>query len=197
MQEDGLSFTVFIYFYPPMKYILFFSILLAVVACRERAKKLSPGEEFDRLESIFATENWKYVDGADTSYLYASRVGDHLFNVYRFDIEAGDSVRTEMSTIRLDRDSIRWHLAPDSLVLESADSAKAIWITTGSEVYRFVKISADSIRLERPGGRPAVIMRRTLPLATFLVRSHYDFLHGTHTVDSPIVPHRGPELELE
>ena len=174
--------------------IAILAIVLLTAGCAEQPAKMTPSEQFDQLEKIFATENWRVVQGTDTNYLYASRLGDLHFNVYGFRIEAGDSAKTLQTTIRFERDSIRWDWLPGGMVLQQADSSEANWLLQDQAVVSFRKINADSIQVTGPSGQPA-ILTRTLPLATFLVRSHYDFLHGTHTVDSPLVPHRGPELK--
>jgi hypothetical protein len=159
-------------------------------------KKSSPKEEFDRLENIFSVANWKMITGYDTSYWYFSRLGDLSYKVYDFKIIKGDSSLNESSNITYTKNAVYWMRTADTLKLISVDSTSAIWNTLKDDklIYSFKKLSDDSISLELPAGGP-LLLTKTLSLATFLVRSQYDYLHNTHTVDSPLVPHRGKDLQ--
>jgi hypothetical protein len=174
---------------------LFFLSVSVLFSCSSSPNELSPKDQFDELENIFSIANWKTIDGADTSYLYFSRLGDLNYKVYDFKIVKGDSSLREVSEINYVNKDVNWILSAGTLKLVSSDSTSAIWNTVeGNKMaYSFKRLSDSSIFVKLPGNRQAVMMK-TLPLATFLVRSKYDYISNTHTVDSPIVKHRGKDL---
>lgn len=117
------------------------------------------------------------------------------YTVYDFKITRGDSSLHEVSTINYMNNAVNWMRSADTLKLFSTDSTSAIWnaLKDDKMIYSFKKLSDSTISAELPGGRQ-VLLTKTFPLATFLVRSSYDYINNTHTVDSPIVPHRGKAL---
>jgi len=175
--------------------ILFLTVLI-LVACQSTQSNIAPGKQFDDLESIFSNANWEMADPGDTSYFYFSRVGEANFKVYEYRMINGDSVLQDESIIRPEGKAILWFRKPGSLKLIGVDSVTAKWSRVQEEesFMEFTRISDSTVQFAITGEKKTV-MKKTLPLATFLVRSRYDFLHGTHTVDSPLVPHRGKELE--
>jgi len=169
--------------------IAFFMIIL--LACNQAEKTVSINDKFDALEKIVGTANWQMVDGRDTSYVYFSRLADALFNVYHYQIDKGDSVKSIMHTITARQDTIIWDWQNTKLFLEDVTDSSISWQETSDEKNMYMLKTIDSLHLSFifPDMHSS-IMKRTLPLATFLVRSHYDYLHNTHTVDSAIVPPR-------
>ncbi len=136
---------------------------------------------FDTLEYLFQNDNWLLINGTDSSYIYASRLGKTIFKSYQFRISKGDSVNTVITQIQLKGETLSWHWPQDTtlLLLTSAGAGKLIWSdTSGQHKYIFEKISSDRIRLFYPGGKTAELIK-TPTLSSFLVRSKYDYLHGT------------------
>ena len=176
-----------------LRLFIFSGILLS---CSTAEKQVSPKEKFDQLENVFSTANWKKIEGTDTSYLYFSRLGDLTYNVYGFTLVQGDSSLHELSTIRYSNKEISWEQSADTLTLVSSDTATLVWNSGKPDktIYRFEKKSDNVISADLPGNKKATLLK-TLPLATFLVRSRYDYLNNTHTVDSPLVPPRGKPLK--
>jgi hypothetical protein len=173
-----------------MRYLFFYFILLS---CSSSKKTDSPKDDFDKLEHIFSSDNWKVTgNGTDTSYWYFSRLGDLAFTVYDFKIREGDSSINEVNHINYAGGAIKWIRSSETLRLVSADSASAIWndLNDDKVAYTFKKLSDSSISVELPKGKK-LLLTKTLSLAIFLARSRYDHIHNTHTVDSPVVPHRG------
>lgn len=180
-----------------MRYFLILILVAGISSCNLAEDKTpSPKMKFDELENVFSTANWKRTGGGDTSFLYFSRLGDLNYTVYDYTLSKGDSIINEISTIVPQNKGIFWNRAHDTLRLAEADSTMSKWedVQDPSLAYIFKKISADSLSAESGGKLSG--MKQTLPLATFLVRSHYDFNNGTHTVDSPIVKHKGRDLQL-
>ena len=166
------------------------------MSCSSSKKDYSPKDDFDKLENIFSSDNWKVTgDGTDTSYWYFSRIGDLAFTVYDFKIKEGDSSINEVNHINYSGSEIKWIRTRDTLKLNSVDSASAVWIDLNDEkaVYTFKKLSDSSISFELPEGK-RLLLTKTLSLAIFLARSRYDHIHNTHTVDSPLVPRGGKTL---
>jgi hypothetical protein len=175
-----------------MRYLVFFFVAFILLSCSSSKKKYSPKDDLDKLEHLFSSDNWKVTgDGTDTSYWYFSRLGDLSFTVYDFKIREGDSSINEVSHINYAGDAIKWIRPGDTLKLVSADSASAIWngLDDDKTAYTFKKFSDSSISCESPEGKK-LVLTKTLSLAIFLARSRYDHIHNTHTVDSPLVPHR-------
>jgi len=176
-----------------MRYIVFFFLFL--YSCNSSDTKLSPKVQFDNLENIFSSDNWKITGNTDTSYMYFSRQGDMKYTVYDFKLAEGDSSINEVSYINYIKNTVTWIRSADTLKLVSIDSSTAKWnsLKDNKPFYNFNKLSENSISIELPEGMQ-LLMTKTLSLATFLVRSRYDYLHNTHTVDSPIVRPRGESL---
>jgi len=179
-----------------MRYLIFFFSPLILLSCGSSKKNDSPKDDFDKLEHIFSSGNWKVTgNGTDTSYWYFSRLGDLAFTVYDFKIREGDSSLSEVSQMNYSGDAIKWIRSGDTLKLVSADTVSAIWndLNDDKAAYTFKKLSHSNISVELPEGKK-LLLTKTLSLAIFLARSRYDHLHNTHTVDSPLVPHRGKSL---
>ena len=179
-----------------MKYSIAFFFLLILFSCSSPNKKLSSKDEFDKLEKIFSSANWRITEGADTAYWYFSRLGDLNYTVYDYTIKEGDSSLHEVSHISYLNNIISWVRLADTLKLVSLDSSTAVWhsIKEDQPAYSFKKLSDSSVSVDLPGGKQ-LSMKKTLSLTPFLVRSKYDHLHHTHTVESPEVPHRGKPLQ--
>lgn len=181
-----------------MRYIISLSVLIFLFSCTSEEKKQAatiPKNEFDKLENVLPTANWKMIDGNDTSYFYFSRLGDINYNVYHYKIAKGDSSIVEESFINYINNTICWIHPADTLKLASLDSVSAVWHTLKDDkpMYAFKRLSDSTMSVLFPDEKQ-VTLKRTLPLATFLVRSKYDYINNTHTVDSPLVPHRGKDL---
>lgn len=178
-----------------MRNIFIFFLLIISLSCGSSNVPLSPKEQFDKLEKIFSNDNWRVTGKTDTAYWYFSRLGDVNYSVYDFRMEKGDSALSSISFIINKPDAIIWTRPSDTLKLVFADSASVSWNTLNDDkkVFTFKKISDNNISLELPGGEK-LLMTKTLPFATFLVRSKYDYINNTHTIDSPLVPHRGKPI---
>ena len=179
-----------------MRYLFFFFLAFILLSCSSSKKNYSPKGDFDKLENIFYSDNWKVTgEGTDTSYWYFSRVGDLAITVYDFKIREGDSSLSEVSQINYSGDVIKWIRSGDTLKLRSADSASIVWNSVHDDkvVYTFKKLSDSSISVELPQVKK-LLLTKTLSLAIFLARSRYDYIHNTHTVDSPLIPRRGKPL---
>lgn len=160
-------------------------LILVIAACNEPVKKNNSSKEaLDKIEGVTGNDNWQLINGVDTSYIYFSRMGK-LINVYRYNISKGDSVNTRMNNIVNQSDSVIWNWDNENLVLTGADSTTINWeaMNAGKDKYKLFKTDSLHLSFVLPNGQTAV-MKKMLPLSTFLVRKQYDYVHGTSYVDS-------------
>ena len=171
-----------------MKVFFICFLILVVAACNEPVKKnSSPKEDFDKIEGVIGNDNWQLIDGVDTSYIYFSRIGN-LINVYRYNISKGDSVNTRMNNIVHQSDSVIWNWDNEKLFLTGVDSNAINWeaMNAGKDKYKIFKADSIYMSFVFPNGHTAV-MKKMLPLSTFLVRKKYDYTHGTSYIDSSTI----------
>jgi len=162
-------------------------LILIVAACNEPVKKnKNPKELFDKIESITGSDNWQLIDGTDTSYIFFSRIGNEV-DVYRYNISKGDSINTRMNNIVHQSDSVIWNWDNEKLLLAGVDSNTINWeaLNAGKDKYKMIKADSLHISFAFANGHTA-IMKKMLPLSTFLVRQQYDYKHGTSYVDSAL-----------
>lgn len=168
-------------------------LIWVVAACNEPVKKnSSPKEAFDKIEGVIGNDNWQLINGVDTSYIYFSRIGN-LINVYRYNVSKGDSVNTQMNNILHQSDSIIWNWDNEKLLLTGADSNTINWeaMNAAKDKYKLSKTDSIHMSFVLPNGQTAV-MKKMLPLSTFLVRQKYDYTHGTSYTDSASLLYRHP-----
>jgi hypothetical protein len=145
---------------------------------KERDLKLN---RFDLLENIFQNNNWLLTNGNDSSYFYCSRLGKTYFKTYQYKIVKGDSVNTTITEMKLASDTIAW-LLPQNLMpvyLNNISVTEVVWADkTNLNFYTFQKTDSNNIHIKYPDGS-IKNMVKTITLSSFLVRSKYDYLHGT------------------
>ncbi len=137
---------------------------------------------FDSLEHIFSNDNWLIVDGTDSCYIYFSRLGKGDFRTFYYKIFKGDSSNVSHSNFIMSSDTITWlsPIAGKRLHLEKTTNKEAIWCdSTCASYFRFKRISDKEIILTLPSDKK-LVLKKTLALSLFLIRSRYDFDHGTH-----------------
>ena len=162
------------------------------ISCHQPVKTTSlPKDLFDSIENLTGTANWQLIDGTDTSYIYFSLMGDTHFDVYHYRIDKGDSVNSRRCDIIYRQDSVVWDRESGPLLLTAATVGKIVWkdLQHPDGEYQLQKPGSNQLLFILPGEHKS-IMKKTLPLATFLVRKRYDFLHGTSFADSAEVPSR-------
>jgi hypothetical protein len=182
------------------KYLLFFIIIVFITACnnepeQEKAKPASqaidvPVYKIDLLEKIFNNDNWMKKDGTDTSYYYFSRI-EPVINVYHYHINKGDSVNTRLSVIKFSNDSLIWPINDTThFILTAINETQAKWSRMDSglqdSIMVFEKKDDKHIKLNLADNKEFLLIK-TPALSTFLVRSRYDYLHGTNYAFSDTV----------
>jgi hypothetical protein len=136
----------------------------------------------DMLEKMFNNDNWMKVSGNDTSYYYFSRIPMET-RVYQYRINKGDSAGTRISVMRFSNDTLLWQYNDSALLFLSGITEKrSEWSRmeggTGS-LFMILEQEDDKHIHASFADKRDFRLTRTLPLSTFLIRSRYDYLHGT------------------
>jgi len=136
--------------------------------------------DFNALEQVFGSENWLIVDKKDSSYLYFSRLGNFIVKTFIYKRVKGDSAAVQYGTIQPENDSITWDLFGRKLSLSNATGTRVKWsaVADSSLQYEFIRIDNNHIQLTYPD-KKKLVLQKVLPLSLFLVRSRYDYTHGT------------------
>ena len=156
----------------------------------EKVTAMPPVYKMDMLEKIFNNDNWMKVDGKDTSYYYFSRIPSEI-KVYKYKIIKGDSAISTISVIRFFNDSLVWEYDDTThLLLTGVTEKSCEWVkgegSPGSFFMGFEQKNEKRIKMTVEDNK-SFMLTRTLPLSTFLVRSHYDYMHGTNYAFSDTV----------
>jgi len=137
----------------------------------------------DVLEKMFNNDNWMKVSGNDTSYYYFSRILTEM-HVHQYRIVKGDSVITNISSMKITNDSIVWKYSDSTdLYLSAITEKSSIWANSkgnpSDSFYMSFELKDNKhINLVFPDKKISTLTR-TLSLSSFLTRSRYDYLHGT------------------
>ena len=180
--------------------VLFFLIASVCISCgNNQSKEKEPLEKkaaappvykMDMLEKIFNNDNWMKIKDNDTSYYYFSRIQSEI-KVCKYKIIKGDSVSSGRSVMRFSNDSLIWEFEDMThLYLNAIAEKTAEWVTVedmpGAFAVGFEKKDEDHLNFAKRGDQ-LVVLTRTIPLSTFLIRSRYDYGHGTHYAFSDTV----------
>ena len=134
--------------------------------------------QFNGLEKVFDNQNWMIIKEKDTSFLYISRLNKFLAYAHSFKMQKGDSSDLEIDTIQVSSDNkIRWNWKGKHYILTSSTENTNHWEGDSSKV-EFAKMDASNLVLTL-NEKEKLKMSKTLTLSTFLVRSFYDYQHGT------------------
>ena len=180
-----------------VKYRLSILVMVFFISCGNNSNNSTVGDKnatvppaspknyrlnrFDDLENIFQNENWIMINGKDSSYLYCSRLGKTYFKAYQYRMFKGDSISTRITEIKLTADTIIWQSLKDSMIiyLNKVTPREAVWSDkAGLQFYIFDKVDSNNIHVTYPDGSAKSLVK-TPTLSSFLVRSKYDYLHGT------------------
>jgi len=141
---------------------------------------MSLKNDMDALEAVFSNDNWQIIDKKDTSYFYFSRLGDLTVNTYEYKIIKGDSAQVIHSSISPEKNDITWNFDGKKLQVRSATKGRAVLSERGNDSvqYEFIRTDNEHLSLTYPN-KKNVVMKKMLALSLFLVRSNYDYSHGT------------------
>lgn len=167
--------------------LLIAAVFMLMVACN--AQPGSNKTKFDKLEETFGAGNWRYINEKDTQYLFFSREGAELYKVHYYKLQNGDSVNSYIATIQPENENIVWNLPSDKLMLEFVNDTASLWRSVAGH-FKNEFIRQDSAHIiandipDKDADKQQFVLVRTLPISTFLIRSKYDFLHGTNTANA-------------
>jgi hypothetical protein len=140
--------------------------------------------QFNGLEKVFDNQNWMIVKDKDTSFLYISRLNKFLAYAYNYKIQKGDSTELRIDTIHVSPDNkIVWNWNRQHYILTSSTENTNHWEGDNTKV-EFAKMDVSNLVLTL-NEKEKIKMSKTITLATFLVRSFYDFQHGTKLAFEP------------
>lgn len=152
-------------------------VVFVAASCKDSADADNPKAQFDKLEKVFETGNWRHITYGDTSYLFFSREGATDYKIYRYYMVDGDSVSTVVFNIVSKNDSVIMKVNEDYRELVSVSENGSSW-QDKENLYKFTKLDSLHIQLQT-NGVEADTLERTLPISAFLLRSKDDFKNGT------------------
>jgi len=136
---------------------------------------------FNKLEFFFDNSNYMVVNERDTNFFYFSRTADFLIKVHQFKMIKGDSSFLKIDSIQVvgGRD-IQWKFADQKLTLISSSESANNWKSNSldSSTFAFKKINKKDFQLVDPQNSKTRFSQ-TITFSSFLVRSFYDYQHGT------------------
>jgi hypothetical protein len=136
---------------------------------------------FSDLELFFDNANYQVTKGSDTIFFYFSRSSDFLIQVHQYKIVKGDSAFLKIDSIKLsDLKFVNWKFQDQTLYLISSTDSSNNWKSSNvdSTIFTFKKVNKKNIYLIEPKNSKTTFSQ-TITLSSFLVRSFYDYKHGT------------------
>lgn len=134
--------------------------------------------QFNALEKVFGNQNWMKIKEKDTTYLYFSRLNNFFALTHSYRMKKGDSADLRIDTIRVNSNNqIVWNWNDKGLTLGSATEFTNTWSNDAQKVD-FNKMDQSNLLLNI-NGTEKYQLTKTITLSSFLVRSFYDYQHGT------------------
>lgn len=155
-----------------------------LIAAPDAATTATLTAQFNGLEKVFNNQNWMIIQNKDTSFLYLSRLNKFFAISHSYKMIKGDSAELRMDTVQLSKDNkIVWNWKGQKLSLNAATDNTNSWVGDTTKID-FVKMD-DANLIQTINGKDKIKMTKTLTLSTFLVRSFYDYQHGTKLAFEP------------
>lgn len=136
--------------------------------------------QLDALEKFFSNDNYLMVNGNDSSYIYFSRLNMNNMFVHSYKMIKGDSAHLKIDTIQINgKYNLQFNWLGKQLILSNATDYLSNWIEKDNEQNKiqFQKIDSKNIKVVQAD--KSLVLHKTLVLSLFLVRSYYDYQHGT------------------
>jgi hypothetical protein len=134
--------------------------------------------QFNSLEKVFDNQNWMRIKDKDTTFLYFSRLNNFFALTHSYRMRKGDSADLRIDTIRVNENNqIIWNWNDKGLILGSATEFTNSW-SNGDQKVAFNKMDGSNLLLNINGDDKNQLSK-TITLSSFLVRSFYDYQHGT------------------
>lgn len=155
-----------------------------VSAAPDAAATATLTAQFNGLEKVFNNQNWMIIQNKDTSFLYLSRLNKFFALSYSYKMIKGDSTNVRIDTIKLSPENkIVWNWKGQNLSLNAATDNTNSWVGDTTKLD-FVKMD-DANLVQTINGKEKIKLSKTLTLSSFLVRSLYDYQHGTKLAFEP------------
>jgi hypothetical protein len=136
-------------------------------------------KQLDALEKLFDNQNYLSVEGKDSNYIYFSRLGKNNFYTHSFKMVKGDSANVVIDTLQVNAaNKVQWQWQKQPLVLLSTTDFSSAWLANNKDTILFQKIDGNTLQVVSNGKKNS--LHKTPTLSLFLVRSYYDYTHGTH-----------------
>lgn len=149
----------------------------------EFAEKQAALKQFDALEKLFNNQNYLLVSGNDSTYHYFSRLGKFQIFTHHFSLYRGDSTHLQIDTIQLNNNNqIVWSWQNERWILKNATAFSSEWAnaSTNTTLQIQQKNSQQLVVTTNNQTSSAMVLKKTIPISLFLIRSHYDYQHHTH-----------------
>lgn len=134
--------------------------------------------DYNAIEQVFGNENWLSIDQKDSNYLYISRLGDFSVNTYAYKIIKGDSAQVKHGKMERRNNTINWEFDGRPVTITGATGTRIVAVAAGNDQYEFIRLDANHLQVTYPN-KEKKVLRKTLSFSTFLIRSRYDYTHGT------------------
>lgn len=147
----------------------------------DKIQKESALKQFNALEKLLDNQNYRLVKNKDTSYIYFSRVNKFIINTYQYKMIHGDSAQLKLDTIQLNaQNKLIWKWKDTLMELTNATefAAKFESIASNNFTIQLNRQTTNTLLLKEGNSEP-IQLRQTITLSDFLIKSYYDFQHGT------------------
>lgn len=147
----------------------------------DKIQKESALKQFNALEKLLDNQNYRLVKNKDTSYIYFSRVNKFIINTYQYKMIHGDSAQLKLDTIQLNaQNKLIWKWKDTLMELTNATEFAAKFESIASNNFTIqLNRQTTNILLLKEGNSEPIQLRQTITLSDFLIKSYYDFQHGT------------------
>lgn len=147
----------------------------------DKIQKESALKQFNSLEKLFDNQNYRLVVHNDTSYIYFSRVNKFIINTHRYKMIYGDSDQLKLDTIQLNpQNKVIWKWKDTLLMLTNATEFAAKFESIATKKFTLqLNRQTNNTLLLREENNESIQLHQTITLSDFLIKSYYDFQHGT------------------
>lgn len=147
----------------------------------DKIQKESALKQFNALEKLLDNQNYRFIINKDTAYLYFSRVNKFIIHTYQYKMINGDSAQLKLDTIQLNaQNKVIWKWKDTLVALTNATEFAAKFESATAKTFTIqLNRQSNNTLLLKEGSSDPIQLRQTITLSDFLIKSYYDFQHGT------------------
>jgi len=147
----------------------------------DKIQKESALKQFNALEKLLDNQNYRFIINKDTAYLYFSRVNKFIIHTYQYKMIHGDSAQLKLDTIQLNaQNKVIWKWKDTLVALTNATEFAAKFESATAKTFTIqLNRQSNNTLLLKEGSSDPIQLRQTITLSDFLIKSYYDFQHGT------------------